>query len=67
MTFRLAITCDNAAFTRYPRAEVARILRRLATELMTNALAPLDHMDEHALFDDNGNTVGTVAIAHDSE
>ena len=51
-TFRLELTCDNSAFDEIgPGAEIARILRTVASELELEA-------PEGECRDYNGNTVG---------
>jgi hypothetical protein len=62
MIFKLEIECDNAAFKRHgsPRAEVDRILRKLADKIST-----LHNLtDVLTLRDLNGNLVGA---AHSDE
>lgn len=58
MQFKLAISCENAAFADHPEQEVARLLRRAATELENHG-EPVTHRLGASLFDVNGNFVGT--------
>ena len=53
MTFTLTINADSGAFfDESPNAEVARILRELATKLSAG------YSDYGVIFDINGNRVG---------
>ena len=55
--FSLYINCDNAAFEDNGcGAEIARILRRLASKL--DGISEFDDLPSIALMDDNGNKVG---------
>ncbi len=59
MEFSLTIQCDNAAFEHDPGLEVAYILRRLAHRAEAEGLEALDNA---ALWDENGNKVGTCHV-----
>lgn len=60
MKITIAIDCDNEAFSGYPGAEIARILKVITKDLEdVGELEP----DSWKLRDHNGNTVGNVVIS----
>jgi hypothetical protein len=65
MKFNLTIDCDNAAFHPDPTPEIERILAKLAKEVQSHLgfynSAELCYA-EKALFDINGNRVGTARM-----
>lgn len=61
MRVTITIDCDNAAFEADPGAEIARILRQLATDTVRTS-EPYDALDSRKLRDINGNTVGQVEV-----
>jgi len=62
MSNRLSVTIvtGNAAFENMEGYECARILRELADRLMQSD--DLSTVEEHRLYDLNGNKVGTVKV-----
>ena len=61
----IKIDIGNAAFDADPGAEVARILKKLASDIESStavALVGLEEIDGKPLFDVNGNRTGCVAI-----
>ena len=60
-TFELRVNLDNAAFDIWPTAELARIMRELATKL--DHVSTLE-IDGHKLKGLVGNTVGMVYVDH---
>jgi hypothetical protein len=65
-TFKLFIEMDNEAFQESETREVARILRRIATEL-ENTRYGINAYDREKLRDYNGNTVGAITVGEDNE
>jgi len=64
MTFTLTINCENAVFEDNCNAEVARILRRVATDIEEGNLNLPDwalRSQYQTLFDINGNDVGRAS------
>jgi hypothetical protein len=59
MKCKIEITMDNAAFEEDAGMELARILRRLATDAEKHSVHNLDWL---SLRDMNGNYVGRVTI-----
>lgn len=60
MKFTLNLDCGNAAFADDPQYEIARILRKVAEDLIDGGLQNLDK-----LRDINGNIVGQAGITDD--
>ena len=56
-TIQITIKTGNAAFDDYPASEVARILRKLATDF-----EDLGMPHEQTMRDTNGNIVGGIII-----
>jgi uncharacterized protein YbjQ (UPF0145 family) len=56
-TFRIELECDNAAFDDSPGHEIARILKRVASEIL--ASGELYPNSAQWIRDVNGNRVGT--------
>lgn len=59
MKFKLEIECNNAAFEDAPDDEIARILRSCARRLEIGFEGV---SGRNALFDANGNRVGTFQL-----
>jgi hypothetical protein len=65
MKLRIEIDCDNAAFEPSPNADLARILRRLATDIERGDMdvCRADGSWSRPLMDWNGNKVGVARFA----
>lgn len=62
LKFHLYVTCDNAAFEESVPAELARILRNVATRLERGE----DCGSFRSILDVNGNVVGSFALKSES-
>lgn len=60
-TFRLYFDTDNASFEDNERAEIARILRKVADRVES----PTDISHYLTIFDANGNDIGRFALKGD--
>ena len=61
--FELKIDTRNDAFGAVPEKEVARILHKLADDLVSGRFDPALRRNEQVLMDMNGNKVGTAKLS----
>lgn len=59
LKFKLSIDCGNSAFDENAKAEIARILRKIADDLEADAS---DRLYEQHVRDANGNRSGTFKL-----
>ncbi len=75
MQLQIVIQMDNAAFDESPTFETARILRKLAVDIVQEGFLGVDIMregflcvegeNETYLYDANGNATGTATLTED--